>query len=526
MMDLEDGDECGLKVVGLRMLGVVDLDGMLSALQFPAPALSSLHHAEQNISVHSALVSFVQDHHSVAQQQGVSDGLAQQHALAELRPLLLGHPSCQRYGCHSTGLSDGDEALSPDAGLVQILRDLSGLPRASLPYEEGGQLHPDLNKRCMGPPTTHEEECAQENDLIEILKSFGCFESDNLPGIVPQKVGGKLVPFGSHHLGVASKGADIDVLCVGPGFLQRKDFFSSFVRKLKRQRKVKDIRVIEEAFVPVVKLTFEGIEVIWLKKKCCLCSLQYSSIKDRLSLCQGGQEQSPTGNGPAPRGLVTGDRPPLCEESERLQSNRGDPQAQRNIYSNSLGFLGGVSWAILVARICQEYPNASASTLVTKFFKEYNMWKWPNPIMLRELKDCHFNLPVWDARVNLADRSHSMPIITPAYPMQNTAFNVTPSTLAIMKEEIQRGHTIAGWSQLFEKPNFLRKYKVGLVESRIRHLVVNLERNVLVTRAHINVSPTLNAAWATPDVTFEKRQRTFATSEAGVTRSGSGEWSV
>ncbi|KAF3841326.1 hypothetical protein F7725_007188, partial [Dissostichus mawsoni] len=121
-----------------------------------------------------------------------------------------------------------------------------------------------------------------------------------------------------------------------------------------------------------------------------------------------------------------------------------------------MGFLGGVSWAILVARICQEYPNASASTLVTKFFKEYNMWKWPNPIMLRELKDCHFNLPVWDARVNLADRSHSMPIITPAYPMQNTAFNVTPSTLAIMKEEIQRGHTIAGWSQLFEKPNFLR----------------------------------------------------------------------
>ena len=32
-MDLEDGDECGLKVVGLRMLGVVDLDGMLPALQ-------------------------------------------------------------------------------------------------------------------------------------------------------------------------------------------------------------------------------------------------------------------------------------------------------------------------------------------------------------------------------------------------------------------------------------------------------------------------------------------------------------
>ncbi|XP_063751426.1 poly(A) polymerase type 3-like [Eleginops maclovinus] len=55
--------------------------------------------------------------------------------------------------------------------------------------------------------------------------------------------------------------AKIDILCVGPGFLQRKDFFSSFVGKLKRQREVKDIRAIEEAFVPVVKLSFEGIEI-------------------------------------------------------------------------------------------------------------------------------------------------------------------------------------------------------------------------------------------------------------------------
>ncbi|XP_063751441.1 poly(A) polymerase type 3-like [Eleginops maclovinus] len=140
------------------------------------------------------------------------------------------------------------------------------------------------------PPPTREEECAKANDLIEILKSFGCFESNvelrhrehvvqrlqslfrewlvemcrekNFPDIIPERVGGKLVPFGSHHLGVASKGADIDILCVGPGFLQRKDFFSSFVGKLKRQREVKDTRAIEEAFVPVVKLSFEGIEVI------------------------------------------------------------------------------------------------------------------------------------------------------------------------------------------------------------------------------------------------------------------------
>ncbi|VDK55176.1 unnamed protein product, partial [Gongylonema pulchrum] len=37
-------------------------------------------------------------------------------------------------------------------------------------------------------------------------------------------------------------------------------------------------------------------------------------------------------------------------------------------YSNIVGFLGGISWANLVARICQLYPNAAPSKLVQKFF--------------------------------------------------------------------------------------------------------------------------------------------------------------
>lgn len=46
----------------------------------------------------------------------------------------------------------------------------------------------------------------------------------------------------------------------------------------------------------------------------------------------------------------------------------------RGVYSNALGYLGGVSWAMLVARTCQLYPNAAASTIVLKFFFVFQRW--------------------------------------------------------------------------------------------------------------------------------------------------------
>uniref|UniRef100_A0A5F8GFA7 polynucleotide adenylyltransferase n=1 Tax=Monodelphis domestica TaxID=13616 RepID=A0A5F8GFA7_MONDO len=134
-----------------------------------------------------------------------------------------------------------------------------------------------------------ETDCILTQKLIETLKPFGVFEeeeelqrrililgklnnlvkewireiseSKNLPQSVIENVGGKSFTFGSYRLGVHTKGADIDALCVTLRHVDGSDFFISFYEKLKLQEEVKDLRAVEEAFVPVIKLCFDVLMV-------------------------------------------------------------------------------------------------------------------------------------------------------------------------------------------------------------------------------------------------------------------------
>ncbi|XP_029926281.1 poly(A) polymerase gamma isoform X2 [Myripristis murdjan] len=337
-------------------------------------------------------------------------------------------------------------------------------------------------------------------------------ESKNLPPSAISNVGGKIFTFGSYRLGVHTKGADIDALCVAPRHVERTDFFQSFFEKLKQHEEIKDLRAVEDAFVPVIKFKFDGIEIDLL-----FARLALQAIPDNLDL--RGDSILRNLDIRCIRSLngcrVTDEILYLVPNKENFRLTLRAIKLwakRRGIYSNMLGFLGGVSWAMLVARTCQLYPNAVAATLVHKFFLVFSKWEWPNPVLLKQPEDSNLNLPVWDPRVNPSDRYHLMPIITPAYPQQNSTYNVSTSTRTIMSEEFKYGLSVtdeilqgkAEWSKLFEPPNFFQKYKhyivltasasteenhlewIGLVESKIRVLVGNLERNEYITLAHVN----------------------------------------
>ncbi|XP_029453762.1 poly(A) polymerase alpha isoform X3 [Rhinatrema bivittatum] len=385
-----------------------------------------------------------------------------------------------------------------------------------------------------------ESDCILTQKLIETLKPFGVFEEEeelqrrililgklnnlvkewireiseikNLPQSVIENVGGKIFTFGSYRLGVHTKGADIDALCVAPRHIDRSDFFASFYEKLKLQEEVRDLRSVEEAFVPVIKLCFDGIEIDILFARLALQTIPEDlDLRDDSLLKNLDIRCIRSLNGCRVTDEILHLVPNI--DNFRLTLRAIKLWAKRhNIYSNILGFLGGVSWAMLVARTCQLYPNAIASTLVHKFFLVFSKWEWPNPVLLKQPEECNLNLPVWDPRVNPSDRYHLMPIITPAYPQQNSTYNVSVSTRMVMVEEFKQGLAItdeillgkAEWSKLFEAPNFFQKYKhyivllasaptekqrlewVGLVESKIRILVGSLEKNEFITLAHVN----------------------------------------
>ncbi|CAN6207483.1 unnamed protein product [Urochloa humidicola] len=313
-----------------------------------------------------------------------------------------------------------------------------------------------------------------------------------------------LFTFGSYRLGVHGPGADIDTLCVGPSYVNREeDFFIVLHEILAQTEDVTELQPVPDAHVPVMKFKFHGISIDLL-----YASVSLLVVPADLDISQGSVLYEVD---EATVRSLNGCR--VADQILRLVPNIENFRTalrclkywakRRGVYSNVTGFLGGVNWALLVARVCQLYPNAVPSMLVSRFFRVFTQWRWPNPVMLCSIEEDELGFPIWDPRKNPRDKCHHMPIITPAYPCMNSSYNVSTSTLRVMMEQFQFGNKVcqeiemnkASWSALFEPFQFFEAYKnylqvdiiaeddedlrlwKGWVESRLRQLTLKIERD-------------------------------------------------
>ena len=191
-----------------------------------------------------------------------------------------------------------------------------------------------------------------------------------------ERVGGKVVTYGSFKLGVVDKDSDLDLLAVVPRFVNRDEFFEDFYSSVARRSDVTELRSLATAFVPVIKFKYRGIDVDLTLAR--LNTMDYVGEEEEFL------DQPPVSRDLDPRCLrslngyrATKELLHLVPDVERFQLVLRLVKLwarTQGIYGNILGYLGGASWAILVARACQMEADMQGcqlpvSNLVLLFFK-------------------------------------------------------------------------------------------------------------------------------------------------------------
>lgn len=336
-----------------------------------------------------------------------------------------------------------------------------------------------------------------------------------------------LITFGSFRLGVHRPTSDLDVLALAPPCCSRANFFTGLVKLLRADTAVKHVHPIATAYTPVVKFQLHGFHVDLLFGRASnpakLLAFQASGVNPLVRLpaaCTNGQRQQ--------RLEYTIDDSDLLEQDEAgVRSLNGARVTQVllelvpdlatyrvvlravkewavtvGIYSNVLGFLGGVNWAILVAWVCMRHPRAGSEILLVKFFHTFSLWKWPAPVALTPIVETPpagvLPMACWNPQVYPRDGLHAMPIITPAYPSMNSSYNVDIPQLRRMQDEMTRAHNALTSANidpivLFQPCTFFRQHQHYLqltiraataqdfvewfrfCESRLRMLITDLE---------------------------------------------------
>jgi len=319
---------------------------------------------------------------------------------------------------------------------------------------------------------------------------------------------GKVFTFGSFRLGLITPASDIDTLVVAPKHISREDFFGSLLPILEANKDVTELAGVPDAVVPIIKMKYKGIEVdlTFARLNLAVIDSKLEDLKSNNLLKHLDEKTVRSINGTR----VADDLLSLVPNQETYRTVLRFIRhwaKRRGLYSNATGFFGGITWAILSARVCQMYPNFTPLQICSKFFLVFSRWNWTNPVTLCPITQSTevglMGFKIWNPKINSSDKYHLMPIITPSFPCMNSTYNVSETTKKILISEFSRGFEMLGHftssedvlAELTITPPFLSLFPhylvvdvccgsetaynklKGFVESRIRMLFKFLENS-------------------------------------------------
>lgn len=353
---------------------------------------------------------------------------------------------------------------------------------------------------------TSKEERETEEEVVDLLQSVAerwvrdIIKADERDPVELLRNHCKVLRYGSAHLHATDASSDLDLVLVTSKIATREQFFATLPPLLLRHQKIRNVAQLPQAFVPIIRCQVGKHQLDIAYARLGSRELSHTVAADLGSDgifkdCDAQSVLSLNGRRVSDKiqRLV-----PDVETFRKLLRVVKHWAKCRGVYSNRLGFLGGVNWAILAAKVCQMYPALSLGSLgkgclvvreiwfvwrdnsqvVKRFFMVWAQWKWPSPVLLCAMRSrqsftsteySSLYAMQWSPRM-ISSRNELMPIITPSFPCMNSSRGITQSVLHALKKEFSRAFSaVNGYSfDAASAWSFLLKdrFKIELEASR------------------------------------------------------------
>lgn len=200
-----------------------------------------------------------------------------------------------------------------------------------------------------------------------------------LPADAVENAGGALYTSGSYRLGVHEPGADIDAILVAPNVCTREEFFGSnyippnydgesdlskirdpesLAERIRRHPDVTNFVPVEGAAVPILTFDWEGVNIDLLFARINTASVPKDFDIDNDKVLDGVDSATEKSlNGPRVTNLIAalvGGSPERYQTFLRVVRCVRKWAKARGLYSNKMGYWGGVNINIAVALDCYQ----------------------------------------------------------------------------------------------------------------------------------------------------------------------------